>query len=378
MKKVLGLDLGISSIGWGMIAIDKDKKTGKILDAGVHIVPIDTRDADEFSKGNSVSASAERTAKRSLRRNNQRFKLRRQQLLAIMEDIGWIQSGFEWQSDDPLYIYGLRAKAATSIIGREELARVFLALNGKRGYQSNRKAVNDDEEGTEYLERIRERDRELITRDMTIGQKHLELLLVNRWSTLKNRTYSRSSYRAEFDRIWHTQKKAYAEMDDRLYHQIANRTIFYQRPLKSQKGLISKCTLEPSKRVAPKSSPVFQVFKIWQQLHNIRIKDDSGQEQFLDMKTKNRLFEILNSKGKMTTAALKKELKIGRLDPVQFNFEVLEGNYTRSGLDAALEGCGFDTYDLITVDWTLEGNDFDKQPAMMMWHLIYSATDRTV
>ena len=102
MKKVLGLDLGISSIGWGMIAIDKDKKTGKILDAGVHIVPIDTRDADEFSKGNSVSASAERTAKRSLRRNNQRFKLRRQQLLAIMEDIGWIQSGFEWQSDDPL------------------------------------------------------------------------------------------------------------------------------------------------------------------------------------------------------------------------------------------------------------------------------------
>ena len=376
MKKVLGLDLGISSIGWGMIAIDKDKKTGKILDAGVHIVPIDTRDADEFSKGNSVSASAERTAKRSLRRNNQRFKLRRQQLLAIMEDIGWIQGGFEWQSDDPLYIYGLRAKAATSIIGREELARVFLALNGKRGYQSNRKAVNDDEEGTEYLERIRERDRELITRDMTIGQKHLELLLVNRWSTLKNRTYSRSSYRAEFDRIWHTQKKAYAEMDDRLYHQIANRTIFYQRPLKSQKGLISKCTLEPSKRVAPKSSPVFQVFKIWQQLHNIRIKDDSGQEQFLDMKTKNRLFEILNSKGKMTTAALKKELKIGRLDPVQFNFEVLEGNYTRSGLDAALEGCGFDTYDLITVDWTLEGNDFDKQPAMMMWHLIYSATDQ--
>lgn len=376
MKKVLGLDLGVASIGWGMIEVDQDKNTGRILDAGVHIVPIDTKDADEFTKGNSVSASAERTIKRSMRRNNQRFKLRREQLLGILKQLGWIQDGFNWQSDDPLYIYGLRAKAVVERLTRYELARVFLALNSKRGYQSNRKAVNDDEEGTDYLEKIRERDRELVLRNMTIGQKHLELLLVNRWSRLKNRTYSRSSYRAEFDRIWNTQKQVYPEMDDHLYHQIANRTIFYQRPLKSQKGLISKCTLEPSKRVAPKSSPVFQVFKIWQQLHNVRIKDEGGQEKSLDHQTKERLFDILNSKGKLTIAALKKELNISRLDPVQFNFEVLEGNYTRSGLDAALEECGFDTYDLITVDWNLEGNAFDKQPAMMLWHLIYSATDQ--
>ncbi len=376
MKKVLGLDLGVASIGWGMIEVDKDKNTGRVIDAGVHIVPIDTKDADEFTKGNSVSASAERTIKRSMRRNNQRFKLRREQLLGILKDMGWIQDGFNWQSDDPLYIYGLRAKAAVEPLTRDELARVFLALNGKRGYQSNRKAVNDDEDGTDYLEKIRDRDRELIQRRMTIGQKHLELLLVNRWSRLKNRTYSRSSYRAEFDQIWQAQKATYPELDDQLYHRIANRTIFYQRPLKSQKGLISKCTLEPSKRVAPKSSPVFQVFKIWQQLHNVRINDESGQEKSLDLQTKERLFDILNSKGKLTIAAIKKELNIGRLDPVQFNFEVLEGNFTRSGLDAALEGCGFDTYDLITVDWTLEGNLFDKQPAMMLWHLVYSATDQ--
>ncbi len=378
MKKVLGLDLGVSSIGWAYIETDKNSLKGRILDAGVRIIPLDTKDADEFSKGNSVSPSKDRRMKRGMRRNLQRFKLRRKRLLTNLIHLGWWKEGQLWQSDDPIEIYGLRARAVKERLEPEELARVFLALNAKRGFQSNRKAQNDDEDSTDYLDKIRERDRELVERGITIGQKHLELLQSNRWTTLKRRTYSRKSYRHEFDQIWEFQKTWHPELTHELYREIADRTIFYQRPLRTQKGLISKCTLEPTKRVAPKSSPVFQEFKIWQQLHNLRLKDDTGREFWPTQEQKQVLFTRLNDEGKLTTSAFKKELKIGAKEPVHLNFEKLEGNYTRSALLKVFENTGYDTHEILDIDYTLEGNEFDKQPAMMLWHLLYATPEQDV
>lgn len=177
MKKVLGLDLGVSSIGWAYVEMDRDKQQGRILDAGVRIVPLNTDDATEFTKGNSVSPNKDRTQKRGMRRNIQRFKLRRARLTGILGRMGWLQPGSATQTDDPLEIYGLRARAARERLQQDELARVFLALNNKRGYLSNRKAqVDEEEEGTDYLERIRERDRELTERGITVGEKMYELL----------------------------------------------------------------------------------------------------------------------------------------------------------------------------------------------------------
>lgn len=39
MKKVLGLDLGVGSIGWSLIALDKDERPAEILGMGCRIVP---------------------------------------------------------------------------------------------------------------------------------------------------------------------------------------------------------------------------------------------------------------------------------------------------------------------------------------------------
>ncbi len=43
MKKVLGLDIGISSVGWGII----NQETGEIIDAGVRLFEEATRNANE-------------------------------------------------------------------------------------------------------------------------------------------------------------------------------------------------------------------------------------------------------------------------------------------------------------------------------------------
>ncbi len=61
-------------------------------------------------------------------------------------------------------------------------------------------------------------------------------------------------------------------------------SIFYKRPLRSQKGLIGKCTLEPRKYRAPMSHPSFETFRAWAFLNNIKYKD---------LKDKNTQFRSL-------------------------------------------------------------------------------------
>lgn len=62
--------------------------------------------------------------------------------------------------------------------------------------------------------------------------------------SLKNQVFYRQNYLDEFERIWETQSKFHKELTPELKHFIRDIIIFYQRPLKSQKGLISLCELE--------------------------------------------------------------------------------------------------------------------------------------
>lgn len=59
-------------------------------------------------------------------------------------------------------------------------------------------------------------------------------------------------------------------LTDKLKTVIGDEIIYYQRNLKSQKGLVGKCRFEPNKRCAPKSSQLFQEFRVWQTLSVFR------------------------------------------------------------------------------------------------------------
>ena len=98
MKKVLGLDLGTNSIGWALVneAVNETEQSS-IVKLGVRVIQYDNFVSSETGKdsrdpikdflgGKGVSANAGRTAKRSARRNLQRFKLRRDNLIEILKD----------------------------------------------------------------------------------------------------------------------------------------------------------------------------------------------------------------------------------------------------------------------------------------------------
>lgn len=59
--------------------------------------------------------------------------------------------------------------------------------------------------------------------------------------------------------------------------------IFFQRPLKSQKGTVGKCSFEPSKSRCPVSHPDFEAFRMYAFLNNIKIKTpDDEKLRFLN------------------------------------------------------------------------------------------------
>ena len=71
-------------------------------------------------------------------------------------------------------------------------------------------------------------------------------------------------------------------------------SIFWQRPLRSQKGTIGKCTLETSKYRCPASRPEFEEFRALSFINNIqfRLKNDKKNEwKQLELNLRKQLFE---------------------------------------------------------------------------------------
>lgn len=70
MKKVLGLDLGVASIGWALVnEADKDGERSSIQKVGVRVVPLNQDEEGDFKKGKSITTNATRTEKRGMRRS---------------------------------------------------------------------------------------------------------------------------------------------------------------------------------------------------------------------------------------------------------------------------------------------------------------------
>ena len=69
MKKILGLDLGTTSIGWALVN-ESEKEKSSIDKVGVRIIPLTTDEESDFQKGRSTTLNANRTSKRGTRTNS--------------------------------------------------------------------------------------------------------------------------------------------------------------------------------------------------------------------------------------------------------------------------------------------------------------------
>lgn len=207
MKKILGLDLGVSSIGWALVnEAEHTDEHSSIIKLGVRVNPLTVDELQNYEKGKSITTNADRTLKRSMRRNLQRYKLRRQELINVLIEAGFIPNETilsEQGNRTTFETYRLRAKAATEEVSLEEFARILLMINKKRGYKSSRKAKGGEDgaliDGMEVAKR-------LYDEDITPAQLCLQLLDAGK---KKMADFYRSDLQHELDRIWEFQHQFY-------------------------------------------------------------------------------------------------------------------------------------------------------------------------
>ena len=209
MKKILGLDLGTNSIGWAVVnEAETDNEQSSIVKLGVRVNPLTVDESLNFEKGKPITTNADRTLKRSMRRNLQRYKQRRENLVEVLKEHALIDDATllaEQGNRTTFETWHLRARAATEEVTLTELARVLLMINKKRGYKSSRKVQGDDEgaliDGMEVAKR-------LYNEQLTPGQLCLQLLDKG---ARRLPDFYRSDLREEFAKVWSTQQAFYPE-----------------------------------------------------------------------------------------------------------------------------------------------------------------------
>lgn len=556
MKKILGLDLGTSSIGWAVVnqAENKNEKSS-IVKLGVRVNPLTVDEKGNFEAGKSITTTADRTLKRGMRRNLQRYKQRRDNLISIFKAESWITDNTILSEDGKHTTFEtlrLRAKAAKEEVTLEQFARILLMINKKRGYKSNRKAQGKEEDGelidgmaiarklykehltpgeytyqllqtgkrfipsfypsdlaqefnavwnlqkqfypeiltdeikrkienkgkkdseklfydtyrittaevkdkserlitlyrwraqashgkleieqvvavlasikgaiagsSGYLGQISDHSKELFFNKMTVGEYLMKQVSENPHFRTKNIVFYRQDYLDEFETLWETQKKFHPELTDKLKKEIRDVVIFYQRKLKSQKGLIAFCEFEGKKikvrvngkektvmtgpRVCPKSSPLFQESKIWQAINNLEItsKHNLGglfreNKPVVSPEQKQKLHDELSVNKTLKTTAIFKVLGIKAKD-YSINYSEMSGNSTQATLMAAYKkilewsGHDVDNFDKLNANEKMnfieqvftalgaktdflrcDEEDIERSPMFRLWHLLYS------
>ena len=256
----------------------------------------------------------------------------------------------------------------------------------------------------------------------TIGKYIYDTLLQNSTQKINGslvRVVERKFYKSELQQILNTQQKHHTELNDtnlyqqcleELYefnedhrnniskkdftHLFLNDIIFYQRPLKSKKSLISDCRYEsrtykvdglekkePIKCIA-KSHPLFQEFRLWQWLQNLRIYEKETDldvtSQFLQTEDDwVNLFDWLNDRKEVDHKALFNYLiKPLKLKPSNYRWNYVYDaikdeskkypcNETRSQMVSKLEKVE-----------NVPANFLTKEIEEKLWHIFYSVNDK--
>lgn len=415
MKKVLGLDLGVGSIGWCLIEKDDNNIPQRIIRMGSRIVPISSDEESGYTKGNAISKNADRTAKRTARKCYDRYQLRRQALVGLLKRLGMEPSKKLIFEQNPLELWQKRADAASKEITLEELGRVLLHINQKRGYKHSRLSNSDSKE-TAYVQEVNSRYDKLKAEGLTVGQHFAAKLKENEQTSpdgrkyynyrIKEQVYPRHAYEDEVEKILEVQSRFHADLlTPDICKEIIN-TIFYQRDLKSCKNLVSFCEFESytinkdgkeitiGPKVAPRTSPLAQLSSILETANNITIRNRKNDELYISPEQRHSIADFLDNHEVMKLTDLYKILKIGRKDGWWAGKAIgkgLKGNTTKCQIREALSNLPKEQVESLTA-FKLEYDEYvdeetgevrkrinntlaEQQPLYKLWHMLYSIKD---
>ncbi|MBR6287371.1 MAG: hypothetical protein IKR18_10410 [Bacteroidaceae bacterium] len=249
---------------------------------------------------------------------DKRLGLKREYPVDAKEFQQWIKLDFNGDGKpDYSTPYELRAELATDFnidftkeVNKYKLGRVIYHIAERRGFRSSKgETLKEQEErenevdNNEAVEISLKKSEEKISGRLTsymnehnlhtVGEAFHRLISIDKIRVRASEYQAvRQQFKDELRYIFENQKQL--STDSSLFHRLtserkADGTVFYKRPLKSQKGLVGRCMLEPSKSRCPQSRPEYESFRAWQMINNIRFGE--GCQQQLSLEQKKELFE---------------------------------------------------------------------------------------
>jgi CRISPR-associated endonuclease Csn1 len=322
---------------------------------------------------------------------------------SIILENGWI---YRRASKNPLFDWNNKMKdfIVTTDLNEDKTVKTDKEGNEKRSFRA------PSEDDWTLLKKKTESEIEK-TRG-TVGQFIYNTLLANPNQKIKGkliRTIERKFYKEELNLIVRKQVEFHPELKntdvynaciEELYphneshknsllnkdfvHLFIEDILFYQRPLRSQKSLISNCPFEyrsyivegiqksESIKCVSKSHPIYQEFRLWQWIQNLKIYDRKTDENvtseyLFSEEDYVRLFNFLNERKEVEPKMLLKHFKISEKSH-RWNFvedKPYPCNETHSMIKSRLEKVEDISPDFLT-----------PEIEEKLWHLIYSVNDK--
>ena len=276
MKCIIGLDMGITSVGFASMMLDDNDEPCRIIHMGSRIF-----EAAENPKDGS-SLAAPRRENRSMRRRLRRKRHRKERIKNLI-----IQNNMMTADEiDAIYnsgkelpdIYKVRAEALDRKLDTEEFVRLLIHLSQRRGFKSNRK-VDAKEKGSEagkLLFAVKSNKELMVERNYrTIGEM---LYKDEKFAEFKrnkaddySNTFARSEYEEEIREIFRAQQEygnpyATEELKDSYLEIYLSQRSFDEGPGGDSpyagnqiEKMVGSCTLEPDEKRAAKATFSFLV-----------------------------------------------------------------------------------------------------------------------
>lgn len=325
MNYRLGLDIGITSVGWAVLEHDSSEEPYQIVDLGVRIF-----NRAEHPKDGSALALPRRearSARRRIRRHRHRLEriksLLQNQEIISKDELNDLFHGSR-ELDD---IYELRSNGLDKLLTKDEWARVLIHLAQRRGFKSNRKS--DPKKGNDdgkLLAAVKDNQAIMeMKKYRTVGEM---IFRDEKFSEHKrnkaeeyNHTVGRGQVIDEIAQLFASQRTHNNPFADEEFEHSYTAIVSGQRSFDEGPGLPSpyggnliermrgKCTFEDEPRAA-RASYSFELFNLLQKINSIKIDEINAVSRALTKEERQLLIQLAHDKVDIKFSDLRKVLQL--------------------------------------------------------------------
>lgn len=341
--RILGLDLGTTSVGWALVDWNETSLVGAIIGMGVRVFP----EGVVREQTTSYPPNKIRRMKRLIRRTLRRRRARRRLLGQLLHDMGLLPAfsaakNSDWAvatgmdkkgANDP---YTLRRRGLTERLEPWQLGRAIYHLGKRRGFLGRDfDETDEDDAETKGIKAEIEGLRSHLA-GKTLGAYLAELPVGER---KRKRHTSRDMFQDEFGRFWEAQSKYYSDILTAERRLAVEHIMFYQRPTFWRLNTLGHCRFCPGELPAPKAAWSSQQWVMLEQINKLRIA--GGNQRRLDDRERAIIVAIAQVQRTVTFGAIRKALKDlwaaeGQDIHQKFNLEASEKELKGNALEAAL------------------------------------------